>query len=107
MEYMNYASTKEAFEEELSSMGKSTSPVVSIHSDRQKVDIEVFTYLICVYLWYDGVRYVVMLFLFSYYINALVNVDPYNPHPWHMWGLGFMDNCMTTMIITISKKLFK
>lgn len=39
---MNYASAKEAFEEELSSMGKSISPVVSIHSDHQEVDIEVF-----------------------------------------------------------------
>jgi hypothetical protein len=43
MEYMSYVSTKEAFEKELSSLGKSVSdPVVSIHSDKQKVDIEVF-----------------------------------------------------------------
>jgi hypothetical protein len=40
---MSYVSTKEALEKELSSMGKSIShPVVSIYSDRQKVDIEVF-----------------------------------------------------------------
>ena len=39
---MSYVSTKEALEKELSSMGKSVShPVVSIYSDRQKVDIEV------------------------------------------------------------------
>lgn len=41
MDYMSYVETKEAFERELLSMGKSVShPVVSIHSDRQKVDIE-------------------------------------------------------------------
>ena len=40
---MNYASAKEAFEEELSFMGKSISPVVAMHGDPQKVDIEVFT----------------------------------------------------------------
>ena len=45
MDYMSYVETKEAFEKELLSMGKSVShPVVSIHSDRQKVDIEVFLY---------------------------------------------------------------
>ncbi|XP_028393759.1 lisH domain-containing protein ARMC9-like [Dendronephthya gigantea] len=37
MEYMNYVSAAEAFEEELSSVGKSaSSPVTSIHGDRKK-----------------------------------------------------------------------
>ena len=39
---MNYVSTKEAFEKELLSMGKSAShPVVSTDSDQQTVDTEV------------------------------------------------------------------
>ena len=43
MEYMNFVSTAEAFEEELSSMGKSVAnPVTSINSDRKKNDVEVF-----------------------------------------------------------------
>lgn len=42
MEYMSYISTKDAFEKELSCMGKWISlPIISIHSDGGKAGVQV------------------------------------------------------------------